>query len=94
MILTREGKSSDVMLGVYLRGFIVTSSYFCVLPVIDMFKALCKNKPVSKQSWKNVENGLIQVFMYSKIIFFKLPVEYIISELKVKLHSSFLKPIC
>ena len=48
-----------------------------------------KKKLVSKQSWENAGNGLIQVFMYSKIIFFKLPVEYIISELKVKLHSSF-----
>lgn len=43
MILIKEGKSSDNAFGT-LVGFIVSSSPFCLLPMVDMFKALCKNK--------------------------------------------------
>lgn len=60
MILIREEKSSNIALEVYFIDFIVANNYFSVLPMKDMFKAHYKNKPVSKQSLENVENGLIQ----------------------------------
>lgn len=66
MILIRERKSSDIILEVYLVDFIISSNYFNLLPVVDLFKALGKYKPISEQFWKNVEKSIIQVFMHSK----------------------------
>lgn len=89
MILTREGKNSDVTLGVYLIGFISCKSLF-LYTICERYlsSSYVKTSQLNKQPRENVENGLFQAFTYFNF-FFKPPVEYIISELKVKLHYSF-----
>lgn len=61
-------------LRVHVVGLVVSSNSFGLLPLEDLLRLICKNKPVTKQSWTHVKNGLIQVFTYSKNIL-KPPVE-------------------